>query len=316
MKIKKEYFILGIIILALVAYIEFEQKGKINYALPEFEDCKKDDISKMVIEQGKSIIHVVKEDNKWFIKPYNYKADELKIEEMIKSCSALKLTSMVSESKNYSLYDLDSEKRIRVTVFKGSEVIRQFDIGKTPSSYRHTFIKLPDDDRVYHATNDIRQYFNNVVSEARDKAVLKFDTNEIKKVRLFDGAKSMTLVVSFLPVADKTGGNETDEKKKAMAGTVWKTENGEDVKIATMVNLIQTLSNLSCENYVGDEIKLDSGKISYKVTLTGAKDYSISIFEKAEEKYSATSSENKYPFFLSEYIAKKIMVSLDDLKKM
>jgi len=255
-KIKKEYFILGIIILALVAYIAFEQKGQINYVLPEFEDCKKDDISKMVIEQGKSIIHVVREDNKWFIKPYNYKADVLKIEEMIKSCSTLRLTSMVSESKNYSLYDLDSENRIRVTVFRGSEVIRQFDIGKTPSSYRHTFIKLPDDDRVFHATNDIRQHFNNVVSEARDKAVLKFDTNEIKKVRLFDGAKSMTLVVSFLPVADKT-----DEKKKAMAGTVWKTENGEDVKTATMVNLIQTLSNLTCENYAGDEIKSDSGKI-------------------------------------------------------
>ncbi len=315
MKIKKEYFILCIVIVALAAYITFEQKGQLNYELPQFEECKKDDISKMVIEQGNSTIHIVKKDENWLIEPHNYTADASKVDEMIKSCSKLKLTSMVSESKNYALYDLDSENRIRVTAFKGSEVVRQFDIGKATPSYNHTFIKLLDDDRVFHASNDMRQQFKNAVSEARDKSVLKFDKNEIKKVRLFDGKKSMALVKSFLPVSDNTHGEKQTEKKAAVVRSVWKTENGENVKPTAIESLVQTLSNLSCEDYTGDELKKDSGKLSYRVMLNGTKNYTISIFEKSEDNYNAASSESKYPFSLSEYIAKKIMVSFDDLKK-
>ena len=315
MKIKKEYFILGIVIVALVAYITIKQKGQLNYDLPEFEDYKKDDISKMVIEQGKSIIHIVKEGENWLIKPYNYNADVLKVEEMLKSCSELRLTSMVSESKNYSLYDLDNENRIRVTAFKESEVIRQFDIGKTTSSYNHAFIKLPDDDRVFHANGNLRQHFENAVSEARDKSVLKYDKNEIKKVRLVDGVKSMNLVKSFMPVSDNTDVKKSTDKKVDMVRTIWKTEKGEGVKTAAIENLVQTLSNLRCEDYLGDELKKDTDKVSYRVVLNGAKKYTISIFEKSEDKYIAASSENKHPFYLSEYIAKKIMISFDDLKK-
>jgi len=315
MKIKKEYFILGIIIVALIAYIAFEKKGKLNYDLPELKDCKKEDISKIVIEQGKSIIHVVKDGDNWFIKPYNYKADVLKIEAMMKSCSKLKLTSMVSESKNYSLYDLDSEKKIRVSVFKGSEVIRQFDIGKTAPSYSHTFIKLPDDDRVFHASNDLRKHFDRAVSEARDKSVLKFDKNEIKKIQLFDGSGKMVLVKSLLSASAKPDGKKKTEKKIDVVRSIWKTEAGEDVKPALIESLVQTVSKLSCEDYVEKESKEDLGKISYRVTLNGSQKYTLSLFGKSEDKYRATSSENKYPFFLSEYIAKKIMVSFGELKK-
>ena len=60
---------------------------------------------------------------------------------MLSAIENLTLTALVSESKNYNLYDLNEEKRINVKAWQGENLKRDVDLGKTASSFRHTFVK-------------------------------------------------------------------------------------------------------------------------------------------------------------------------------
>ena len=71
---------------------------------------------------------------------------------MLNVFESLALTALVSESKDYNRYDLNAEKRITVKAWQQETLKRNFDIGKAAPSFRHTFVKIGDESRVFHAS--------------------------------------------------------------------------------------------------------------------------------------------------------------------
>jgi len=84
-------------------------------------------------------------------------------------------------------------------------------------------------------------------------------------------------------------------------------------------NIFNELSKLVCSKYIEDKTKQDFSNPIYTITLKGNKLYSISIFEKIEEKesneYPAITSESPYPFKLSSYKVDNIMKKPEELIK-
>jgi hypothetical protein len=62
---------------------------------------------------------------------------------------------------------------------------------------------------------------------------------------------------------------------------------------------VNTLSILSCDEYIEDKAKEDFSSPIYSVSLKGLKEYTISFFDKTDNTYPAVSSQNQYPFFMS-----------------
>lgn len=226
----------------------------------------------------------------------------------------LTLTAMVSESRDYTRYQLDDEHKITVTAYIGEALTREFDVGKVAPSYRHTFVRLKGDDLVYHARENFRRTFDLGMDDLRDKQVLAFDKEEIREIRIAKNGRSMVCTRSATSV---TASQEPSVKSSPpREEVIWQSAEGERCDEKTLTRLLSMLSNLRCERYIDNKEKKDLIDPLYTIEMMGAKDYILSIFPKGEDDekgYAATTSENNYPFLLPEGRVKSIMKAPEEM---
>ena len=211
MKAKKEYLILIVIIIALGLYLVFRSPDRTQYELPQLPNVETAEITKIEVSKGDKSVVLKKEGDDWTIQPEGYPADGDKVKRMLEAVEQLAVTALVSESKSYSLYDLDDDKKITVKAWSGDKLQREFDLGKAASSFRHTFVRLAGDDRVYHGLGNFRGKFDQTIDNLRNKTVLSFDQEEIEGIRLTQEKEDMTFVRPQVPVEVST---DQDEGKR------------------------------------------------------------------------------------------------------
>jgi hypothetical protein len=319
MKLKKEYVILTAILVALILYLSLRRSNRTNYQLPALPAVPEKQISKLEITTaGKSIV-LDKKDDAWSIEPKGYPADSEKVKDMLNIIGNLKLTALVSESKNYVRYDLGKDKKIHVKAWNGTTLARDFDIGKTAPTFQHTFVKLAGDPNVYHAREDFRRKFDQSVDDLRDKTVMSFAQNSIQAITLAHDKKTASFYRKEIP--ETSPGKKEPAAKTAKAPktkTVWEDAKGVNASPSQISRLLSFLNHLECEKYIEGSKKEDFKNPIFTVSLKGEKDYSLSIFsnkDKKAENYAAVSSENNYPFFLSASQLDGIKSKVDDLLK-
>ena len=307
MKVKKEYIILAVLILALSLYLFLRKTDRVRYELPKLPGVAKADISKIEIAKKGAAIVLNRRNGNWNIGPQGYPADTAKVTNMLGIIETLSLTAMVSESKDYTRYQLDDEHKITVRAYIGERLTREFDVGKAAPSYRHTFVRLKGNELVYHARENFRNAFDLGVDDLRDKQVLAFDKSEIQEIGITKNNQSMVCTRTAPPV---DAGQEASVKNSPpREEMIWQSAKGERCDEKTLNRLLAVLSNLRCERYIENKEKEDLVDPLYRIELKGAQDYHLSIFAKRDDEkgYPATTSENNYPFLLPEGRAKSIM---------
>lgn len=318
MKLKKEYIILILIIAALSAYLLMRRADRTHYRLPELSTLKKGEISKIEITQnGKSII-LKKMDNRWQLEPMGYLADENKVNAMLNVCDDLTLTALISEAKDYSRYDLNAEKRIGVKAWTGDTLQRSFDIGKAAPSFRHTFVRLDGDSRVYHARDNFRGKFDFTIDSLRDKAILSFRTTDIREMEIIKEQAVIKLVHSEVSAEPAVSQPEKSDTAPAAAAIKfeWQSSDGQKGNERSLNRLLTTLSNLKCVEYINDRGKDAFSEPIYAVKLKGTLDHQLNIFarlQKDDKNYPAVSSDSNYPFLLSDSQVQQIMIDPAEL---
>ncbi len=320
MKGKKEYIILAAIIIAAAAYLMLRQTDRFHYHLPQMATVEKKDISKIELTGSGETVTLTRKDGQWRISPQDYPVDTEKIERILGTLSGLKLTAMVSESKNDLLYDLGPEKRIQVKAWSGEILKRDFMVGKAANTFRHTFVKIAGDDRVFHAENNFRDQFDVTVDVLRDKSVLAFKPEEIRTITITKGDK--TTEFNKKEITGKVKESKLKNDKKAAASlpkTIqWITADNRMADSNKIRSFLATLSNLKCKTYLNDRKKEDLRDPVVSITLSGAKTYRLTVYtqEKKGEGdmlWPAQSSENTYPFLLADWKARDIVKDPSDL---
>jgi hypothetical protein len=311
MKLKKEYIILALVIIALAAYLVTRTSDRTQYQLPDVPQVAAKDVSKLQITRKGAIIVIHKKDDKWYIAPQEFPADGNKIKDILNAIDNLTLTALVSESKNYNLYDLDEDKKINVKAWQADNLRRDVDLGKTASSYRHTFVKLAGDDRVFHARGNFRNNFDLTVDDLRDKQVLALNPADIVQFQLIKDQQSLILNKTQAPVVvEGTQAKKQTEATPAANKVEWQAADGRPVDEAVVQQILDTVSNLRCEKFINDRRKDDFTSPLFTLQVKGGQDHSLSIFAKAAEKdtdYPAVSSGSNYPFVLSASQVERIM---------
>ena len=319
MKIKKEYLILILIIAALSAYLLMRSFNRTLYQLPEISSLDPGKITKIEISKNNDSIVLKKKDNRWYIDPPGYLADTNRVKDMLQVLETFHLTALVSEAKDYSRYDLDAQKRINVKAWLGDALQRNFDIGKTATSYRHTFVKLGGDSRVFHASNNFRSKFDLTTDSLRDKNVLSFKPADIQEVQITGNKASLKLVRSEVPAGPAASQQEkADTSPSATAKFEWQSSDGKKGDDQNINRLLTALGGLHCEQYINERNKDSFSAPIYTVTLEGLQDYRLDIFAKLKQddkNHPAVSSANDDPFLLSESQVQQIMVPPDQLLK-
>jgi hypothetical protein len=311
MKVKKEYSILVAIMVALVLYLVLREQEKTHYRLPKLPRVAGTEISKIEISKADTSIALSKKDNTWYIDPMGYSAESRKIKDMLATIEKLTLTALVSESKNYSRYDLGNDKKITVRAWAGDNLRREFEVGKTAPSFRHTFVKIAGNDRVYHARDNFRGKFDQTAEDLWDRTVLSFERTEIEAIQISKGEQSILLSRTEIPVEISTDQKpEVESPPPPKSEIMWQSAEGKKGDQSAINRLMTSLSNLRCQKYVQDRKKEDLKDPIYSVKLRGADEYTLSIFTKTNKEakdYPAVSSQSDFPFLLSDGQAEGIM---------
>lgn len=305
MKVGKELAILFFITTVLLFYIYNRTDERTHYQLPEITEIRTDDVSQVVIRKPGEETHIVRKDDAWFVGAREYPADSRKISNLLKKIAGLKVSALASESGNLTVYDLDERNRITVEAYQGETLMRRIIIGKPASSFRHTFILLDDDQRVFHAEGNFRSDFDMDVSGFRDRSVLKLQ-EEIVEVVLTNETGEMRVMKAPDPLtADGSGEISGQENQGATSG--WYTSDHRRVRGEEIEELIRTLSDFQCDDFIEDRKREDFLSPVFTVSLRGEKTSGISLFQKEEGQYPAISTESEYPFLISEWKADRIM---------
>ena len=319
MKLKKEYIILALIIIGISVYLYMRKTDRTLYQTPDIPKIAKKDLTKLRIKKDDTSIVLNKKDNSWYIEPENYPADADKVAHMLDTIENLTLTAMVSESRNYNRYDLNDEAKINVQAWNNRDLKRNFDVGKTAASFRHTFVKLANDKRVFHAEGNFRSKFDTTTDMLRDKRVLAFKPEEILEIQITKDQQAVTFIKAPVPAGDESTDTEQSQPSaSADLGDKWQTADGRNCDETIVRQLLNTLSNLRCEKFIDDRKKEDFTSALFNLQLKGSQEYNLSVFPKinqSDSDYPAISSGNDYAFLLSDSKAKRIMKDPSEILK-
>jgi hypothetical protein len=324
MKMKKEYIILLGIIAVLLVYLFFGTgRSKMSYDVPKLKSLVQEDITRIEIALADHSLTLAGGGDAWKIQPQGYPVDPIKVQDMLDTIAGLRLTELAAEKQDYQRYDLDEESRITVKAYMDEELLREFDIGKTPSTYRHTFVRMADDTRVYYARESFRSRFEFEVKDLRNKSVMDFDRNEISEIRITQANETLLFTKKAASVPQEVGEAEAEGETEAQTPQeppaeqeAWVTMDGRTGDKTSLDTILSELSDLRCDEFLeGDPPDKDQEPV-FSVTVKGTKDYTLRIFTKQDTedgKYPALSSENPYPFLLSTYKAERIIKKEKDL---
>lgn len=308
-----ELIIIGIVIVLSVVYIMFRQSDKVHYKVPELENIKIDEISKISLTKGERTVILENRKGGWVVGEEAYPADDPLVKKILSGVANMKLTTLVSKAGNYFKYELDENRKINVKVFKKEDIIREFDTGKVASTYDHTNIRLKDDKNVYHARGSLKSEFDKKIDDLRDKKVFSFDKESISEITFTMNGKDYLLNKVIKPVKkEETGGNANGSDQKVE--TEWNYENTK-IEISKLSSPLSILSDLKCDEYVYSENDLKGSELFFSLKLSGTADDDIKVYrtgDKEDEKYIGETSQSKYKFFIKKY---KIENFLNPLKE-
>lgn len=306
MKLDKEYVILLSIIAVLCTYLIMRSGDETHFELPQLTQVENKTVDRLVIAKKDGAIELRKNENKWVVGAKPYAANSAVVNNMIKTAVDLKITALVSEAENYEPYDLSEDKRVNVKAFSGEKEVRNFFIGSQPSTFRHTFVQIAGDHRVYHAAGGIGATFDKTVDELRDETVLSFDKGGITALTITKGDQTMTLIKKEV-VEDKEAEKTESAEKKPENPKIkiqWVSSDGSIDKTDDAKWLISRCSKLQCNNFLEDDAKAQLKDQLWTLTFNdGEKVHTFTLYEKKDKKkasieYPATSSGSPYAFII------------------
>jgi hypothetical protein len=307
MKIRKEVVILGIVIAALSVYLLQRGQDRTRYTLPELPALAAADITKIEISRQNQVVQLTRRDGRWFIEPHGFAAAPKSVQDMLTALSGLSLTALVAESKNYALYELDDDNRIHVKAWQGDRLGRELDIGKVAPSFRHTFVRIAGDERVFHAQDNFRFYFMGGPEELRNKSVLAFQRADITEVEIAAADDTAVFRREAGASQEAAGGKSAGA---AESPETWARSDGSPADGVRLRQLIGELSDLQCERFLPETDRSGLGRPIYALTLRGPGEHTLKIFAPAgdDKSHPAVSSHSDQAFLLAEDQAQRLMV--------
>jgi len=304
MKLKKEYAILSVVIVALGLYLFFRTSDRTTYTLPDLPAVKAQALTKIEIGKGDRSVVLTRSGDGWQVSPGDYPVDSGRVSPMLDALAGLTVTTLVSETRNYARYELDEDQQIRVVAYQDDRAVRTFRIGKAAETWRHTHVVLSDDPNVYHARGNFRQDFDQSVDDLRDKTVLKFDQDKVTTLMVEAEDRRVELQKrTATPPQEETGAPSGDNAEDDPA-MVWVTTDGKTVAGDTVDKLLTALTALRCRTYLNDQEKDNLTGPAYRVRIGGEETALLEIFKPEDDtatEMTARSSLRQDPFTLSDF---------------
>lgn len=319
MRLKKEYIFLLLAIVALSVYLFARSDNETHFELPELAQVDGDRIDRLVVTKGERVVELQKKDDQWVVGPKAYKGDDIKVKNMVKSATDLKLTALVSESGSLERYGLSGDLKVKVQAYSGQELVRAFDIGRLAPTNQHTFVALADNPKVYHARGNIDVTYDHTVDELRDETVLTYEKSDISSLTLTRGEKDVTFTRNAAESAEQSEKGDDQTAQAPTPKSQWVDGGGNTADTANIERLINSFSNLRCDDYLEDDAKDSLQDPMWTVTLKSEQaSHHLTLFSKEDGEsieFPAVSSGSPYAFILHKTRVANFEKEIDRLLK-
>ena len=280
--------VFGAASLAILAALALRPGDRISYELPELPRFDGGEVTAITIERSGGPVTIRREDDGWLVTPGDYPADTLVVGVMQNTLANLAVTDVVSVTDDPARYDLDDERRVRVTVEGGAGTLRVLDVGRRAATFGHTFVRIPGDERILQAGGELRGLFDRDLDSFRDHSVLTFDPASITEItvtrELPDQVAQTVRVGRTLLGWERVGDGVAVEPQAS------------ELDPLRIEAALRFLGNLSTHRYsYGDE---PLGDPWLSVTLEGEKTYALELYPQEGNVYPASSSESSDDFNL------------------
>ena len=307
-------------IIGLSVYLFTRETDRTLYELPNLPELSKKEITRIEIGNHDKTVVLTKADEEWRIGEQQYPASKSKVNDMLDTLENLTLSALVSETGDTVRYDLTAENKIGVKAWAGQTLARDLDIGKPAASFRHTFIKLAGDPKIYQARDNFRSKFEQSAEQLRDKTVMRFSVTDIEEIELKRGKEALRLVRKEVPLKDDPAAKKQEpakaEEPSLKAEMAWQTQDGRTADPAKIDRFLNTLSQLECDAYIAGKTKADFSDPVYSIRVKGLQPHTLSLYAKAKEEETtrpAVSSGNDDPFTLPDWKAQGLMPDFKEL---
>jgi hypothetical protein len=301
MRLRHKVLILAALIAALSVYLL--RRGDEPARLPAPAPVAASEITRIEIARDQETLTLTRADDAWRIAPPGVAADRKLVGQMLEALAGLRLSAVVAETPSDALYELDAARRIRVRAWAGERPVRDLSIGKIAPSFRHTFVRLEGDARVFHAVDAFRDRFARTLEDMRDKTVLAFAPGEIAELTIGRGGR--TIALKRAPAAAEG------------APPAWQGADGKAVDPAAVEELLRRLSALACDRFLAEAGAADLRDPVLTVALAGAKTHRLELFAPlpgSEEKSApGRSSGAAEPFLLADHQAAPLFQKADEI---
>ena len=125
------------------------------------------------------------------------------------------MTALVSESKNYNLYDLAGETEVNVKAWQGDSLRRDIDVGKTASSFRHTFVSPDGNNRVENYRGNFRNTFDIHGGRFQGYGQLTYTPSDIQQIQITN--EKHTFMLNRIQLPEKEETPTANKKRKRIA---------------------------------------------------------------------------------------------------
>lgn len=181
---KNRIIILGVILSVLGTFTllnmkEKDKKSETKVFLPE-----SDSIKEIVITKNKEEFKISKKDNEWIMeKPELYKANQEKVEYLIKSITKMELKDIISENEEeYKIYGVDEEKGINIKFSNGSKIVEEGYVGKPAPGYLKSYLRKGKE--VYIVDKVLSGIFDVNTDDLKDKKIVNFNEKDITEISI------------------------------------------------------------------------------------------------------------------------------------
>jgi hypothetical protein len=144
-----------------------------------------DKITKVEIKNGtKSQVTLEKDGETWKVtRPVVSPANQANVKSMLDNMKTLEAKELMESGKaRYAEFELEDDKAVRVTAFKGGDKALDAIFGKTGS--RGQMFRAPDRDGVFIAKNYTGYQYQRDVKDWRDRDLLKFEDGNVISVAI------------------------------------------------------------------------------------------------------------------------------------
>lgn len=289
MKTRKLILLSGIALLLVLYLVQFIGGRADSIRILALEQT----VDRIVINpDGETAVTLTRSGDKWTLDPASYPADPDKVKEMLEAFNALKVLETVSSSGQEARFELDESSRIVAKAFQGDTLLRTLLIGKAAGGSQ-SYVSLDDKKEVLLVAGNFKSTFNQSTSDLRNRLIYTVNAAEVQSVRV-SGDFNWEMRLEGEPAR----WTRTDASDRAL----------DQEKVSSW---IRSLDQVRAIAFPDEGVSLDLNDDNLLGTFTFAlanKTIELRIGRKGDGgRYPCISSESKWPFYLSSYIAERML---------